>query len=94
MQLRASYTTLGTWRAVGDAYSVPARTAWRIANTDYEPKSSSLRLRLGLPALAPAPVCPRHGIVHTRKTCPRPRRYRDLWDIPTTELRRMLEERL
>ena len=34
------------------------------------PKSPQKRLAFRLPALAPAPVCPIHGIVHTRKTCP------------------------
>ena len=44
-------------------------TMYRLAQ-GIEPKRPELRLALGLPAYAPAAVCPIHGVVHTRKTCP------------------------
>ncbi len=53
---------------------------------DYEPRDPHIRAALNLPALAPAPVCPRCGMVHVAKRCmsqqerPRPRRAINLAD--------------
>lgn len=44
------------------------RIAW---DSKYSPKRPDLCARLGLPVTAPAPICPRHGVVH-RGRCPRP----------------------
>lgn len=66
--LAAEYGRLGTWKAVGAKLGVPAGTCQRVATTDYEPRNAGLRARLGFPVLAPAPVCPKCGVVHAR-TC-------------------------
>lgn len=59
-----------------------------------EPKKAAVRHALGLPALAPAPVCPVHGVVHTGR-CPRPKATpKRLWDWPVRALARALRERV
>lgn len=74
-----------TWRNMADKEFhnlVSAGTLNRIArDKDYEPKRPDIRRALGLPCFAPAPVCPKCGVVHTTKRCtanrkPRPRAYR------------------
>jgi hypothetical protein len=35
-----------------------------------EPRDAAIRGLLGLPAMAPAPVCPVHGVVHVTRRCP------------------------
>lgn len=87
------YAALGTWDAVASKYGVTRAMAFRVAH-GYQPRSAKVRLALGLPALAPAPVCPAHGIVHTGR-CPRPRPApKSLWDWPVRELARALRERV
>ena len=46
----------------------------RVATTDYRPKSPAIRAALGLPILAPAPVCPSCGVVHVAARCPAKRK--------------------
>ena len=48
-----------------------------------EPHPNDIRHVLGLSELAPAPVCPRHGVVHVSRRCPadnsKPRPKRRNW---------------
>lgn len=68
----------GTLNAIAKGYPIPHK--W------YK--------RLGLREYLPAPACPRCGKVHVSKRCTaQPRRYRDLFDMPTAELLRRLENR-
>ena len=82
------------WRVVAAQFGLTPAMAWRIVNQEYEPKEPHIRARLELPALAPAPVCPKCGDVHVTKRCTkagtRVRRWRDL---PTETLRILLDER-
>ena len=80
--------TLLTFRTIAAALSersgivVTAGTVHRFAN-GIEPKRNDLRHALGLPVTAPAPVCPRHGVVHVSRRCPadnsKPRQKRRNW---------------
>lgn len=58
-----------SWATVGRAFGIPGGTAHRIATSDYEPKRPSIRFRLGLPTLVPAPVCSQCGQLHVSKRC-------------------------
>ena len=86
-ELISQYACNGTWRKVAKVYGnkVPAGTLCAIAK-GREPKKPAHRAALGLPALAPAPVCQKCGVVHTAKRCtansdkPRPRRAINLAD--------------
>jgi hypothetical protein len=83
-----------SWRFIGQTLGISSALAWKIAEQNYEPKNATLRMQLGYPVLALAPVCPRCQIVHVARRCPRrSKRYRSLFDIPTHILRRMLENR-
>ncbi len=86
-----------SWQAIGNHYGINKGLAWKVANTNYEPKSSYLRRVLGLPITAPAPICPLHGKVHTKRcTASNPRTlsdYRDLFAAPVDVLRAALEDR-
>ena len=65
--LRARRATGKTWREIAREFDgIPAGTLCAIAK-GYEPKKPSMRRALGLPAMQPAPVCPRCGVVHTRQ---------------------------
>ena len=71
-----------TYDAIADLYGLPITRViiWRLVNDfDYEPQRTDIRLALGLPALAPAPVCPVHGIVHVAHRCPTQRKPRQAW---------------
>src|SRR5512139_1383945 len=75
-----------SWRAIGRQYGISGGLAYRIAH-GYEPKDLYIRYRLGLPAYALAPVCPRCGEVHVTRRCTRQaRRYRALIDMPVEVL--------
>lgn len=87
------YRELQNWRKVGEKWGISSGLAYRIANEDYDPKGAKLRCLLGLPALVLAPPCPIHGVVHTRKTCPQPRQFHGLLDMPVKLLRWKLEHR-
>lgn len=66
-----------TWRAIAAHFDgVPAGTLCAIAK-GRDPKSPAIRQALGLPAFAPAAVCPVHGVVHTGRC---PRRNADTYD--------------
>ncbi len=87
-------TGAGGWREVGMANGITGSMAYRIAMEEsYEPHDAVIRQSLGLVVLAPAPVCEHCGKVHVSRRCPSRRIYKDLWDIPASILRRMLEER-
>lgn len=55
-----------------------------------DPKSPAIRCKLGLPALAPAPVCPVHGVVHVSRRCPVARKPPQPW-LSEEEVRERLE---
>ena len=56
------------WRILAQSYpGVPPGTLCAIAK-GRTPQKASVRAALGLPVTAPAPVCPRCGVVHY-KTC-------------------------
>ncbi|MCC6192078.1 MAG: hypothetical protein IT318_23865 [Anaerolineales bacterium] len=59
-----------SWRKIAKRHypGVPAGTLCAIAK-GREPKKISVRLALGLPALADAPVCPDCGQVHVAGVC-------------------------
>ena len=59
-----------SWENIGREYKVSGGLIYRMALQGYEPKDDHVRAALGLPILAPAPVCPVHGVVHTG-SCPR-----------------------
>jgi hypothetical protein len=40
------------WQSIGGLYGINKGSAWKIANTDWEPKSLHLRQLLGLPLRA------------------------------------------
>ena len=93
-----------SWRQIAkipifEQNEIRAGTLCSVAKGANVPKIH--RAALGLPRTDPAPVCPRHGIVHCydcQSQTVRPRRtrarsWRSLWDIPTDELREMIENR-
>ncbi len=47
-EVRELHRNMKSWRKVGRRIGIPARTAWRYAMTDYEPKRYDLREALGL----------------------------------------------
>jgi hypothetical protein len=71
---RELYRQLHNWRKVGAAMGVTGGMAWRLANeAGYEPTDNHYRVILGLGALVPTPTCPKCGVVHIRRFCPRPK---------------------
>lgn len=95
-ELKRSYRRLkkhGGWRAVGDVHGITGGMAYKIAVYGQEPKDPHIRLVLGLPAMAPAPVCERCGVVHVRRRCPAARRARRWRDLPVDVLRAAIETR-
>lgn len=90
--LRSAHDAGQSWRDLAKEFRVKPGTLCRIAKHGYEPKKAAIRAALGLPTLAPAPVCPRHGIVHTR-ACRAARAPRRLFDWPTKALARAIRER-
>jgi len=87
------YRELKNWRKVGVKWGINEGTAYDIGVYRYEPKRPGLRCKLGLPALVPTSPCPIHGVVHVRKTCPKPKKEARLWDLPVRVLRWKLENR-
>ena len=69
-RLNDQYRLYGSWRRVAAVYGnqIPAGTLCAIAH-GREPKRADHRAILGLPALAPAPVCLRCGEVHVARRC-------------------------
>lgn len=95
-EIEEAYKELRNWRKVGDEFGISEGMAWRIVNEGYEPKEAEIRIVLGLPALAMAPVCPYCGVVHVSRRCPsmkRRRHYRRLWDMGDDEIRELFESR-
>lgn len=88
------YGELRNWRRVGAELGISGGMAYRIAVDGYEPREAQIRVRLGLAAMAEAPVCERCGVVHVSKRCTgKRRRGRDLWELEADVLRMMLERR-
>jgi len=58
-----------SWRKVGAVFGITGAMAFRIAKRGYEPKSSKIRYKLGLPALVEVVPCYKCGDVHTTKRC-------------------------
>ena len=96
-QLRKAYREAhrtGGWRVVGKQFGIPARTAWRIARTDYEPRNARIRHQLGLSVMVEVPACPECGQVHTTKRCPTKRAiHKDLFAMDPEELKKQLLNR-
>jgi hypothetical protein len=96
--LRKAYSQArrtGGWRAVGQQFGIPARTAWRIAMTDYEPRNARIRHQLGLSIMIEVPACPMCGKVHTTKRCPSKRiAHKDLFAMDPEELKAQLLNRI
>lgn len=62
-----------SWRRVALLFpGVPAATLCAIYKHGREPHGAGVRHALGLPDVAPAPVCPVHGKVHSHVHKPRP----------------------
>lgn len=82
------YGKLKNWRTVGAEMGISGGMAYRIGVDGYEPKEPAIRVKLGLPGMAPAPVCLRCGVVHVTKRCcaSRARRGKDLFEMGTEEL--------
>lgn len=47
-ELREMHRDLKSWRKIGLELGLPARTVWRYAMTDYEPRRADIRAVLGL----------------------------------------------
>lgn len=93
-EIQKAYKKAGNWRVVARQFGITPAMAWRIAVDGYEPKEAKIRVKLGLAAMAPAPVCPHCGEVHIKKRCPEKRRqHRDLFAMDEGELRQALEGR-
>lgn len=93
-KLLKQYEELHTWDAVAERYGLSKPLIWRVALKHYEPKKPLIRHRLGLSVYLPAPACPKCGEVHTTRRCTKvERRYRDLFDMPTSELSWRLDNR-
>lgn len=92
--IEKAYRKLGNWRAVGEKFGISEGMAWRIVHEGYEPRDAMIRLRLELPAMGVAPVCPRCGIVHVKKRCAASGiRRRDLFSCTDEEIRYFFENR-
>jgi hypothetical protein len=78
-EVKKAYKELKNWRKVGQEFNITSGMAYRIAKNKYEPKDPRIRFVLGLSALAPAPVCPVHGVVHVAHRCPGQRKPRQAW---------------
>ena len=70
-EIRENHRVSESWEKTGEDYKISGGMAYRIAVQGYEPKDAHIRAVLGLPILAPAPVCPKCNVVHVRATCPR-----------------------
>ncbi len=83
---------------MGAAFGISGGMAYRMVNEGYEPKDPHIRVKLGLPAMVPAPACPVCGEVHVSSRCPmqaaeRRKRSARLFDLPVGMLRKMIDER-
>lgn len=91
-------TRMMSWAQIAllDEYSGISRATLCAIAHGREPKNEHTRAILHLPQYAPAPVCPRCGEVHTKKSCPRERvpwSQRPWRDIPAALLRWKLDNR-
>lgn len=95
--LKNEYSELsdsGGWRAVGSRHGISGGMAYRIVVDGYNPRSPTVRAKLGLPSIVPTPACPNCGQVHVAKRCPHLRRdKRDLWSMSKTEILKALGDR-
>lgn len=92
-RIKKAYQKEKNWRRVAQQFGINEGTAWDIAH-GYEPKTPELRRKLGLPSLAPAPVCTRCGDVHVTKRCTAKPRHVTRWrDLPVEALRLAIELR-
>jgi hypothetical protein len=67
-ELRETHEINKSWEITSEPYGINKAMARLIAN-GYQP-GNKIRARLGLCTLAPAPICPVHGVVHPGR-CPR-----------------------
>lgn len=68
-KIQKAYQKRHNWQKVGDEFGITKGMAYQIAVYGHEPKDPHIRLRLKLPALVPAPVCPKCCVVHVTKRC-------------------------
>jgi hypothetical protein len=70
------HTVMLPWRVIAERpeyLGIPPGMLCAISK-GREPKNNRIRIILGLPVLAPAPVCPTCGKVHISKICPTTRK--------------------
>jgi hypothetical protein len=94
-KIKKAYRKRHNWRDVGAEFGITGGMAYRIAMDGYEPKRASIRVKLGLPAFLPAPVCPKCGVVHVAKRCTARRKpkHKPLISSSLAELLWMLDHR-
>ena len=69
LNIRNTYEVEQNWRRVAARFDINPGLAYKIGVQGYDPKTPHLRVKLGLPALAPAPVCRDCGDVHITGFC-------------------------
>lgn len=74
-RLNSMYAEFGSWKLVAEYLSTEERKMdrglLRRVAIGRQRAPNSVLLALGLPPrMEPAPVCPKHGVVHTAKRCP------------------------
>lgn len=96
--------TLLTYQDVADVLTaktglrVTRPTVWRLARelkdgTVPPHNTNRLRAALGLPCYAPAPVCPKHGVVHQGQCPKKTKPPKSLHYWPVRQLARAIRER-
>lgn len=90
--LQESHEITQSWRLTAEPYGIFPSMARMIAN-GYNP-GCHIRAKLGLPTMAPAPVCPKCGEVHTTRRCTKGRKPRLNWRWRFGMSEEELEERL
>ncbi len=90
-QVILDYAALHNFRRVAEEWDSTPGTVNDIYR-GQEPTEMETRLHFGLEVLAPAPVCPVHGVVHVGR-CPRGSQAKRLRDLPLRELKKLFEER-
>jgi hypothetical protein len=87
--LQCLYMTFGmTWREIANLpefQGIPAGTLCSISK-GYDVKNPSVRVKLGLPARALAPVCVSCGVVHVSRKCPARKSLPNWRDLPVKTL--------
>ena len=69
LNIRNAYEAEKNWRRGAAWFDINPGLAYKIGVQGYDPKNPHLRIKLGLPALVPAPVCLDCGDVHITGFC-------------------------